>query len=953
MLTETYVGDYSYVNSPDTKLGQGTYANVYKGKHRFRPDEVVAIKAINFDEKSTQDQKYLKQEISVMIELNHPNTIKMFTHQKLGPIVYLVMEYCSGRDLRSFLDKQPGKRLAEDIARNFMCQITSGLRYLHEKGIIHRDLKPQNILLSEDSHGATLKICDFGFARFIEAQMTSILGSPLYMAPEIMMGRSYTAKSDLWSVGCIFFEMLAGSTPLKPNSMVHLRQLVSDANPIVFPPEISNHCKDLIHGLLQKKSSDRLDWNQFLSHPYLQRNEPHSKQSWLQHIYVFSPHGSIITLYLKPLILISAVKGALQNLTRVPINEHLLIDNDGQVLQDNMPLEFYRFDQIEKPIYSIFWPHLRGERVSLPTVQLKYEIPFPNTLPESDLSLNVGSVNSLNDLQKIRDFWKFIASEFHHRYKNIKSRLDNVREFKFQHDYQQEVYKVVRYHSFRVGNDLNQQFRSVRDLFEVTKKSAQQILTSFNGVIEQLRNTKVHPALIGILNAQTLLQIVDEKKSLGYYQYINNEFKTIENNITNINTLVNKNSEAIDIIDRTKLDDFSLKELENSVTTLEAILSDVKTNLNTYNDSLKRTAQQLNDVRSSPSNVNAKNGNYDGVIKPFSENKNKITSNIISQDTKSMTLLETAQKAKVNCTLAMLKNLELIGKFLTESPKILKEMNSIREAITKIQPLIIEIRTITKLPILYKDYVTEIIRRKKFNDRITNFVQTFQTHIQSELKQELIKRSAFYELNGNTSYLKPLSIMLNKTPPNLTTNLSSDDISLPNLGDINTLDDDFCFIEEGTTEEKLKRVEKEKGELSEILASVTKELTTAKQTIEHQSKQITSLSKQFSFTKEVPSVKPEPQQQQSDLNNLKEGNTKLTQEIQSLKKRNQILVSEIDESSQKIKQLEQRLSQMEINKPEIKSLLDMGFSMDLVRKAFATTTTVEGALQWLLESSKV
>jgi len=175
-----------------------------------------------------------------------------------------------------------------------MCQITSGLRYLHEKGIIHRDLKPQNILLSEDSPTASLKICDFGFARLIEAQMTSILGSPLYMAPEIMMGRPYTAKSDLWSVGCIFYEMLVGGTPLRPSSLNHLRQLVADASPIPYPPDITDHCKDLVHGLLQKKSSDRFDWTQFLSHPYLQRNEPTSKQAWLQHIYVFAPHGVLL-----------------------------------------------------------------------------------------------------------------------------------------------------------------------------------------------------------------------------------------------------------------------------------------------------------------------------------------------------------------------------------------------------------------------------------------------------------------------------------------------------------------------------------------------------------------------------------------------------------------------------------------------------------------------------------
>jgi len=511
-MSETFVGDYAFYLSQEQKLGQGTYANVFKGRHRFN-NEVVAIKAINFDEKSIQDQKYLKQEIEVMLGLNHPNTIRMFAHMKIGPIMYVVMEYCAGRDLKSFLDKQPGKRLAEDVARHFMCQITSGLRYLHDKGIIHRDLKPQNILLSEDSPTASLKICDFGFARYIEAQMTSVLGSPLYMAPEIMLGRPYTAKSDLWPVGCIFFEMLVGQTPLRPTSINHLRQLVSHSNPIAYPPEISENSKDLIQGLLQKKSSERLDWDQFFSHPYLHRHEAMSKQAWLQHIYVFFPQGSIITLYVKPAILISAVKGALQNLTGISINEQLLIDNEGQVLQDHLPLEFYRFDQVEKPIFSIFWPVLlKGDGHPLPSFQLKYEIPFPHIPHPSENLSNLGPVNTLSDLLRIRDSWQAVGTDLHNRCKNIKARFENVKAFNFQHDYQHEVYRVVRYHVFRVGNEITKEYRSVQELYDTVTVGLTPLLTSFSNIIEEYRKTAIHPTLVSMLQAPTLLVLLDEKK---------------------------------------------------------------------------------------------------------------------------------------------------------------------------------------------------------------------------------------------------------------------------------------------------------------------------------------------------------------------------------------------------------------------------------------------------------
>lgn len=946
-MTENYVGDYVFTVSADTKLGQGTYANVFKGRHRLS-HEVVAIKAINFDEKSSQDQKYLKQEISVMMELNHPNTIRMYAHMKIGPIMYVVMEYCAGRDLRTFLDKQPAKRLPEDYARHFMCQITSGLRYLHEKGIIHRDLKPQNILLSEDSPTAALKICDFGFARLIEPQMTSILGSPLYMAPEIMMGRPYTAKSDLWSVGCIFYEMLVGGTPLRPTSLNHLRQLVSDSNPISYPPDISDHCKDLIHGLLQKKSSDRYDWTQFLSHPYLQRNEPTSKQAWLQHIYVFFPQGSIVTLYVKPVVLISAMKGALQNLTGVPIHEQLLIDNEGQVLQDHLSLEFYRFDQVEKPIYSIFWPILRGEELPLPPFQLKYEIPYPVSINYSDLSYNL-PINSITDLHKVRDFWQRVGAELQNRSKNIKARLENVKAFNFQHDYQQEVYKILRNHVFRVGNDLKQEQRSVIELYEAIQINVKSISSTYHQMVEELKKTSIHPGLVPILKANTLLQLVDEKKVSGFYQIITSEFEGISKNVNLLKDSITKIRDDIDKIERTKLDENSLKELQSSVTTLGSILNDVKTFLSNYQDSLRTAGQRINEIVALPHIRNE--NSYANVAQSFSETV-KLSTLVLNSDDKSLLVLDQAQKVKINCTLEMMKNFGPIGKVMLNSQNINKLFVAIRGAINQIQPIINEMRAISKLSSAYKDYVTEIIRRKSFDERNKKLTLSFQSQTQSELQSELVKRRAFQELNGTTIHLKPLSLLLNKPSQSPTVTIPNEDIILPDLGAIPTLEDDFCFVEEGTPEERLKRLEKEKGELSETLSAITKELTTAKQTIEDQTKQLSSLNNIISSNSLKVQPTPPPDNE-PDVKILREVNSKLMQEIQTLRKKNQLLVSEIDTHSLKIKDYEQRITVLENSSPDIKRLLDMGFQIELVRKALAANSSVENAVQWLLESSQL
>ena len=130
--------------------------------------------------------------------------------------MYIVTEYCEGGDLRSFIKRK--KRVAEHEAVKILKDIVNGFKYLYRHEIIHRDLKPANILL----HNDRCKISDFGFAKDLEfgedTVLKSIVGTPLYMSPQILNKKSYTNKSDLWSVGLIFYEMIYGQTPWPANS---------------------------------------------------------------------------------------------------------------------------------------------------------------------------------------------------------------------------------------------------------------------------------------------------------------------------------------------------------------------------------------------------------------------------------------------------------------------------------------------------------------------------------------------------------------------------------------------------------------------------------------------------------------------------------------------------------------------------------------------------------------
>ncbi|KAG7233548.1 hypothetical protein INR49_006876 [Caranx melampygus] len=154
------------------------------------------------------------------------------------------------------------------------------MRILNSKGIIHRDLKPQNILLSytgrkkSNISGIRIKIADFGFARYLQSNMmaATLCGSPMYMAPEVIMSQNYDAKADLWSIGTVIYQCLVGKPPFQANSPQDLRMFYEknkNLQPII-PRETSPQLSDLLLGLLQRNQKDRMDFDTFFSHPFLE-----------------------------------------------------------------------------------------------------------------------------------------------------------------------------------------------------------------------------------------------------------------------------------------------------------------------------------------------------------------------------------------------------------------------------------------------------------------------------------------------------------------------------------------------------------------------------------------------------------------------------------------------------------------------------------------------------------
>ena len=202
-------------------IGEGGMANVYLGYDEIL-DRNVAIKILRGD--LSNDEKFVRRfqrEALSASSLSHPNIVEMYDVGEDNGLYYIIMEYVEGKTLKQLLKKRGSLTLSEAI--DIMVQLTDGMAHAHDSYIIHRDLKPQNIMIQDDGQ---IKITDFGIAMALNStqltQTNSVMGSVHYLPPEQASGKGSTTKSDIYSMGIIFYELLTGKLPFKGENAVEI-----------------------------------------------------------------------------------------------------------------------------------------------------------------------------------------------------------------------------------------------------------------------------------------------------------------------------------------------------------------------------------------------------------------------------------------------------------------------------------------------------------------------------------------------------------------------------------------------------------------------------------------------------------------------------------------------------------------------------------------------------------
>ncbi len=202
-------------------IGEGGMANVYLGYDTIL-DRNVAIKVLRGD--LAGDEKFVRRfqrEALSASSLAHPSIVEMYDVGVDDGLYFIVMEYVDGKTIKQLVKKRGNLTLSEAI--DIMLQLTDGMSHAHDSYIIHRDLKPQNIMIKDDGQ---IKITDFGIAMALNStqltQTNSVMGSVHYLPPEQASGKGSTIKSDIYSMGIIFYELLSGSLPFRGDNAVEI-----------------------------------------------------------------------------------------------------------------------------------------------------------------------------------------------------------------------------------------------------------------------------------------------------------------------------------------------------------------------------------------------------------------------------------------------------------------------------------------------------------------------------------------------------------------------------------------------------------------------------------------------------------------------------------------------------------------------------------------------------------
>jgi serine/threonine protein kinase len=253
-------------------LGKGSYGSAYRAR-RIRDGVVCAVKRVCMDGMSADDLRETLNEVKVLQSLHHPFVIEMQSCFLTSKHLNIVMPLADCGDLSSFIKNQKGSALAEADVLMLFTQICCALKHVHDRKILHRDIKSANILLCTGIRGnLEAKLADFGIARVLHGTMelaSTAVGTPYYMSPELCKNESYDAKSDVWALGCLLYEMCTQKNPFTGANFSGLALKILRGKYPPLPSSYTRQMSLLVSMMLEVDAQKRPSVAQILKLPFI------------------------------------------------------------------------------------------------------------------------------------------------------------------------------------------------------------------------------------------------------------------------------------------------------------------------------------------------------------------------------------------------------------------------------------------------------------------------------------------------------------------------------------------------------------------------------------------------------------------------------------------------------------------------------------------------------------
>ena len=257
------------------KLGKGKFGLVKLGVNK-ETKQKVAVKIMNKNNMDSSDLELVRTEIEILKICQHPYIIKLYDIFENVDYIYIIMEYCSGGDLLSYLKKR-NYQLQEEKVVIIIYKLCKAVFYVHSYGIAHRDIKPENVLLTTEEEDADIRLLDFGLSKIVgpNQKCTEPYGTLTFCAPEIILDKPYLKTVDSWSLGVMTYLLLSGSLPFTgKNEHEIAKNVVYSRVDFTKKPiwnKISKEAKDFICKLLEKDLRKRIDMKKAIEHPWFKK----------------------------------------------------------------------------------------------------------------------------------------------------------------------------------------------------------------------------------------------------------------------------------------------------------------------------------------------------------------------------------------------------------------------------------------------------------------------------------------------------------------------------------------------------------------------------------------------------------------------------------------------------------------------------------------------------------